>query len=532
MSATTDNSQGSTRRPTGANTQRRQRTGPRGPVRKVQPEENPFHADPPPAARRTRRPVVRKAEPEENPFHTDPPRRSRPARPAPVDENPFPPEPPRPARRTTRRAVNKQAPLEENPFHADLFRPARRVSDADIAEAKLQIGRAFQLCGLVQSDGVLVCPQCGEAKKGKVKLRDTGAFTHYGCHASDKSGSGDNYAVELVMSKMGYDRKKDFVHVVELLLGRATTSRTGKPVPVGPAPVAAPKFEAVVDTEVYHAVRDAGSIAEAIAFYGRFHISADAVKEADVRVVSDPDALLRELLARFGRERLVNCGLIKAPDDEAGKDFFMITKNYPVVEPHRLPDGTWVGMQFRASVETERRVKAYPADKAEYERRAAEWAEKHPDRPYPGVKPRYRPKFLSLTGGVVGQHLIGMGLPGLTATRVANVYIVEGAKDMMAARTMGPAAYAIPGTGVMPPQVAMDAFLAAGKTAMVNTDGDDAGEHGAELLGEAFKAAGVPFRRQKLPAGMDVTDILVGRHARKGCACEQCDTWRAKFGAS
>jgi acyl-CoA synthetase (AMP-forming)/AMP-acid ligase II len=63
------------------------------------------------------------------------------------------------------------------------------------------------------------------------------------------------------------------------------------------------------------------------------------------------------LLERFGRQRLIACGVLTV--DKNGKDFFLFNDDYPVIEVHASPAGHVVGMQFRPSPKRMLKVKAH-----------------------------------------------------------------------------------------------------------------------------------------------------------------------------
>jgi hypothetical protein len=387
---------------------------------------------------------------------------------------------------------------------------------ADAAEARLQIGRAFELAGLV-SDGVLVCPKCGSTKKGVVKLFADGGWR---CVKGTCGGSGPNKAIDVLAEYGGYTMPRDMPKVVDALLGR---SNVPAPKPVAP-PVAAGSIKAASDFKaatdatalaVYRFIHEAGDVAAAQAYYGRFHIADKIVAETGCVVVAQPERVIAEAVRRFGRDTLIAAGVL-IPGEDGRRDHAVINRDYNVIEPHRRADGTVVGMQFRASLAHEPKIRAYAGLKAEYDAQKSRWEAQYG----PGTfdpdgkkKPRFYPKFMSLRGGIIGQHLIGCGLPAVAALQPgALVYIVEGLKDMMAARTMGLNAFGIPGTNVMPGDDVM--AVLADKRLILWMDGDDGGDAGIAKLSAHLTAHGVQFKVNKLPAGADVTNMLEQRRKR------------------
>lgn len=411
-------------------------------------------------------------------------------------------------------------------------RESTRFSDADKAQARANITLAFSLLGLV-ADGHPVCPECG-ASKNKVKLFPDKGGWH--CYRRGHHGS-DNSAVDLLMDKGGYS----FVDAVNVLLGRPAR-RAGKVVDLSELEIleVEPAFRAVVDTEVYDALVRAAhvSLAAAQEYYRAWHIAEKAVAEAGGRMVTDQRKLEAELTERFGLERLAACGLVKLPEGERRRVAWMLNRNYPVIEPHITPRGRVVGMQFRPSGAQKQKVVAHKAWKARFggqldahgnERDASEvWAEASAqDRAAAGPKAEYVPPFMSLRGAGP-DSLVGCGL--FRIARLAEpslIYVVEGYKDLLAARSMGAEAYAIPGVGVVPPPKVLELFRRGGHTLLLCLDGDEAGAEGRARMAAVLDEAEIPYREKVLPDGMDVADVLVSRNAATGCRCATCIEWRA-----
>ena len=138
---------------------------------------------------------------------------------------------------------------------------------------------------------------------------------------------------------------------------------------------------------------------------------------------------------------------------------------------------------------------------------------------------RYVTPFLSLKGAGPSS-LVGCGLHMLSKLSAGHtVYVVEGFKDLLAARTMSAYAYAIPGTGVMPPEEACEVLCR--HNVLVTLDGDEAGAKGRAAVLEHLLSKGIQATaKEDMPPGMDVTDLLVQRHAHSGCACATCQAWR------
>lgn len=385
-----------------------------------------------------------------------------------------------------------------------------RVSDEDIEAARHNIEQAFQIVGLCSAQS-FQCPDCGTTKKGKVTLKP--AKGYWACYRCGAWGS----TIKLLQERGGYG----FADAVNVLLGRPLT--TGAPTP--PPPTRRPvlpvidDFTAVVDVEVYNWILAQGDVSLAQWYYGRWHISADAVEGSGATVIRDIDAFHAKALAKWGGDRLVACGLVKpASATPNKKDFFLLNWDYCVIEPHRRPSGDVVGMQFRPNPKQERKIAAHKAYS-----KARDVAESVGEE-FTGTKVDYVPKFLSLRGAGPNS-LIGCNLPSVAVLpEGATVHIVEGFKDAIAAATMGAPAYAIPGVGVMP-HVKVCEILAR-LDVVICMDGDAGGDTGRKNLEEHFSANGVSYRGKDMPAGMDVTDRLVQRNADAGHRCAVCDEWR------
>jgi hypothetical protein len=367
-----------------------------------------------------------------------------------------------------------------------------RVTDDDIEAARHEVARAFALLGLVDGKSPR-CPECGTAKKGKVTLRaDKG---YWKCFKCDAWGS----TIKLLEAN-GYS----FLDAVCALLGRPVYGEVAKAAPKKLAlPQEGSGFRQTLDVEVYAAIMARGSFTGAARYYARWHIAPKAVRAAGAVRIESPEQLQQELTATFGRARLVAAGVIKpAEETNNGADVWLINSQYPVIEPHKLPDGTVVGMQMRPSEAQLAKVEAHKRGDG-----------------------KYVPKFLSLRGaGPDG--LVGCGLDLLEGAAGEPVYIVEGFKDLLAVLTMGGRAYAIPGAAAQIPAVAM--ALLATMRPIVALDADEAGASGSERVAEALRQSGIDqvSVKRDLPPGMDPTDVLVARHSRAGCTCSTCQAWR------
>jgi hypothetical protein len=223
--------------------------------------------------------------------------------------------------------------------------------------------------------------------------------------------------------------------------------------------------------------------------------------------------------------------------DKTGKDFFLFNDDYPVLEPHTAPNGNILGMQFRPSFQRMLRVKEHKNWKAKWSGfKDSEGNTLEPGVAYSlayaadpdkaGEKIPYLTPFLSLKGAGP-DSLVGCGLHLISKLeKPETIYIVEGFKDMLSAYTMGAYAYAIPGVGVMPPEKVCK--ILSKHNIVIALDADKAGDEGSIKLQEWLKSNNVESVIKRNPReGMDITDILVERHAHDNCQCLTCKEWRA-----
>lgn len=447
--------------------------------------------------------------------------------------------------------VKKQVPQQGNAPSNQ-----QRLSKEEIAQARTHIKEAFELAGLVDDHGNAICPKCGKSGRNRMRFFPGGG---YQCYSSEWCNAGDNQAVTLLV-----DRGWKFTDAALALLGRPHGHKTEESVRSVLNEVNG--FRAEVDSEVYEAVIACGSKQAAADYYARWHISAESVAELGTSVILDVPKMKETLTKKFGKDRLVEAGLVR-PGEGDRRDYWVINKHYPVLEPHRNSEGRVVGLQARASADREARYKkhlAYSAQKKAAEAKGETFRDPNADERYVG-------KFSSLRGGQPGKHLVGGGLDRLAKLEVGTtVYIVEGIKDMLAMRTLGFEAYALPGVGVAPPPEAMR-FLARCNVQLC-FDADDGGDTGTEKLSLELAKYGIVFNelgmqwhkanpetapegllkqfldaekveaaaadwamkvvagrrerglrclRKRPPEGMDVTDVLVDKHTKNGCNCKK-----------
>lgn len=384
----------------------------------------------------------------------------------------------------------------------------RNITEADVRNAKGAWEQAFSAAGLIGPEG-LVCPSCGKGRRKKVVFNPERASWYcYRC-----SSGGDTIGV--VMDKLSLT----FPEAVAMLVGK-NLAPVVKEIPKSfkASDVITQTRQSNVDYHVYTAVLNSQhvSLQQAQTFYATWHISPEIVEEQQARVVTNPDGLLEELLTIFGEQRLIDAGIgIEAgtwPNGTPRPFRLLLNHNYPVIEPQIGPSGKVLNLQFRGSVETRRKVAAHKA----------------------GNGP-YVPAFLSLAGQSE-HHKIGCGLEPISKlTKPTTIYIVEGFKDLLAARTLGAQAYALPGAGMKPPLKVIDLFKTGGHKLLLSFDGDDAGQQGQQKLAAYLAENGYPNQpdgsphklikiKNDMPSGFDVTDLLVKQHATAGCECKTCQT--------
>jgi 5S rRNA maturation endonuclease (ribonuclease M5) len=355
---------------------------------------------------------------------------------------------------------------------------------------------ALTLAGKVNEDAtVVLCPKCGKSAQvgKKFKMFPDGGWKHF----SSDGCFGDAHTVLV-------EHGISFPDAVRFLAGQKTRSPIERPEKVLQLQVS--KFEAVYDPEVFAGVliygRKTGGVQAAQEFYSQWHISPEAVSESGAVVITDAKHFTNAALERFGPERLRNSGLFVETVHGLRS---LVGGSFPVVEPHLDPvTSVPTYMQFRAST-------AQAVKHAEHKAGRA---------PYAGSE-----KFLSVRG-TGKESQIGMGLPHLlTLPTDSEVFIVEGFKDLLAARTLGVQAYAVPGVSFRPPESVVEILKRF--RVVVALDGDDAGTDNRDALAALLESKGVRARTHTITDGHDVADKLVLRHAKDGCRCDACSAMTA-----
>ena len=348
------------------------------------------------------------------------------------------------------------------------------------------------------SDGAVRCPSCDKvAPLGKFKMHADGGWKHF----SSQGCYGDAHSV-LTLSGVS------FPEAVRFLAGQS--NKSGLKIPENLPTFSVSKFVATTDPEVLNGVlifgRRTGGDKAAAEFYAQWHISPEAVAESGAVMLADTEKFASAALERFGSDRLVAAGLFVDTPRGARP---IPGESFPVVEPHIHPATKWpTYLQFRASAAQYARYKEHKAGR----------------RPYQGSE-----KFLSQRGCPREQQL-GIGLPRLASLPAdSKVFIVEGFKDHLAARTLEVEAYGVPGVDFRPPPLVLD--ILARHEVVVSLDGDDAGSTASEklvdyLLGKSIRASAHSPR-----PGHDITDSLVRRFALAGHDCAACVEYRERFPA-
>ena len=415
------------------------------------------------------------------------------------------------------------------------YKESSNPRKTDLVKARANMATALTLEGYV-SNSYPVCPNCAQAEKGKSKIFDDGAFKCHACgywvaNAIDfltlprvrKGGQLIGQALSQnttdVTIRTSYV-KSEAVLVLPLsevsleggkwpfALAASALSGNDIPHPEGKQVVEVltlkPQFLAVPNPELYQKVLNLGSVSAAQEFYGRWFIDPKIIEESKAVVITDQAALVAGLRSVFTAEQLIAAGLATP------EGYLLVNAKYPVVEPHLLPDGRVAGLQFRASVIHEQAILAHKKYKS-LDASLRIKAEKVP----------YVPKFLSLNGTSIAQRC-GFGLPRLgqllslsspNTLKTKKVYIVEGFKDVQAARTLGLEAYGLPGASLLPVK-AVVRILSQFKEVHVSLDNDAAGEVGTAKLIKYLQTAGLSAIAHPPPVGMDITDVLIKKTTR------------------
>jgi len=348
---------------------------------------------------------------------------------------------------------------------------------------------ALATVGALSADGVVIrCPICGKgdttAPVGKkFKMFPDGGFKHF----SSNGCSGDALNV---LTANGVP----FGDAVAFLNGKPTRTRLVRPRTL--PTINASASLATPDFAVYHGVivygRNTGGIAAAVAFYGQWGISAEAVERYGAVYITNPAEFEQAAIAEYGIERLLACGLFYHSRTRGPHS--LISDNFPAVEAHRHPGGREMFLQFRASDAQHKRYLDHKAGKRAYE----------------GSQ-----KFLAIRGAATATQ-IGCGLDVIHADKPDTVYVREGYKDTLADYTLGRYAYGMPTANYRPPDIACEVLKNA-RHVRVGIDNDAAGNAHQEAVVTYLRSKGVnasaadvanPESEEYLAPGCDVTNML------------------------
>jgi len=410
----------------------------------------------------------------------------------------------------------RPTPYRRRPPLSDEERKERFAADMDKTRNEQACRLALAIAKRITPEGIL-CPKCNELlTKGRFKIHPDGGWKDHknGCHGDAVS----------VLQAFGV-RTGDAVRV---LIGKPTSTPIEIPEDAAALAAAFVGTKSKILRDVFNGVliygQKTGGVQAAQDFYGTWHISPEAVTESGAVMITDTRQFAARILERFGEEALLSCGLFTRASN--GKLYCLINDRFPVVEPHRHPvSGDVLYMQFRAS-------------HAQYQRYLEH---KAGNREYKGSE-----KIISLRGAPKSAQ-VGTGLPRIEQLPAgSDVWILEGFKDMLAARTGGLEAYGLPGVGIKPPEKICQ--LLARHNVFVAFDGDEAGARGrdgvkqvaedgtevvvTEGLVDYLRRHGVNAQPRELFPGMDATDILVARYASgkatgSPCGCPTCTRMRA-----
>jgi hypothetical protein len=375
--------------------------------------------------------------------------------------------------------------------------PRGRRTPEEVSSAMNNMAQAMALCGFAAGPN-FQCPSCGTVKPKKVVLKrskDT-----QGCYITCHACSWHQSAVKLVQEylNLSYPQAIDVLNgVTDLNLSPERKGALERAAANAASHAIVDGFKAELSARtvaLYGEVLSSphSSLAIAQKYYGQWFISPAAVETLSFRYITNPDALAKDLLEKFGKEVVLASGIASEPSatnaGRPGELQWMFSKNYPVVEPQISPKGLCATMQFRPSQAQKKKIIAHKAGEG-----------------------KYVPQFMSLRGATQN-HLIGINLHHLCSAPPTRVDVVEGAKDVAADMTMGQQAFGLPGTSVLPPRQSIDALRRAGHTLRICMDGDAPGIAAQDKVLKHFIANGFPPERiskHSMPAGKDITDILV-----------------------
>lgn len=451
-----------------------------------------------------------------------------------------------------------------------------QLPQTDIDDAMGQLETAFALVGCVNGN-TFTCPVCGESRKGKVVLRP--AKKYWKCYVCGTHPDDPRYknAIDLVKERCNVP----FPKAVNILLGRndgpipkakiveiLATAKSDDGFTASDEPWVFDLYTEILESP--HC-----SLERAVAYYSDRHISADAVAAMRFRYITDPEALRSDLIAKWGEEKLVQAGI--AVENENGLRL-LCGWNYPVIEPAIDHTGKVRNLQFRPSLKQREKIRAHKRGEGPYVPTFMS---------IKGAGPKHLigiglhllaegdPRVVMVAEGAAdaaaGYTLGAAGMYAIPGTNIMPpkgvvqylekrghkiVVALDGdeagikARPTVAAhfRNNGYAQGASRRLGIDVPGLLNDdlrtALAAAGQFAediyrdvaeecgLSELDAiiadEDASKRLHSKLQNLHEESCWVREKTDMPEGLDVCDILIRTHAKRGCTCQSCKAWRAR----
>lgn len=451
-----------------------------------------------------------------------------------------------------------------------------QLPQTDIDDALGQLETAFALIGCVNGN-TFTCPVCGESRKGKVVLRP--AKKYWKCYVCGTYPDDPRYknAIDLVKERCNVP----FPKAVNILLGRNDGPiPKAKIVEILATAKSDDGFTASDDPwvfDLYTEILESPhcSLERAVAYYSDRHISADAVAAMRFRYITDPEALRNDLVAKWGEEKLIQAGI--AVEYENGLRL-LCGWNYPVIEPAIDHTGKVRNLQFRPSLKQREKIRAHKRGEGPYVPTFMS---------IKGAGPKHLigiglhllaegdPRVVMIAEGAADAAAgYTLGATGMYAIPGTNIMPPKGVVQYLEKRGHK-IVVALDGddAGIKArPTVAAhfrDNGYAQGASRRLNIDvpgllNNDlrvalaaAGQFAEDIYRDVAEACGLSeldaiiadedaskrlrsklrnlhdescWVREKtdMPEGLDVCDILIRTHAKRGCTCQSCKAWRVR----
>jgi 5S rRNA maturation endonuclease (ribonuclease M5) len=451
-----------------------------------------------------------------------------------------------------------------------------QLPQTDIDDAMGQLETAFALIGCVNGN-TFTCPVCGESRKGKVVLRP--AKKYWKCYVCGTHPDDPRYknAIDLVKERCNVP----FPKAVNILLGRndgpipkakiveiLATAKSDDGFTASDEPWVFDLYTEILESP--HC-----SLERAVAYYSDRHISADAVAAMRFRYITDPEALRNDLITKWGEEKLIQAGI--AVENENGLRL-LCGWNYPVIEPAIDHTGKVRNLQFRPSLKQREKIRAHKRGEGPYVPTFMS---------IKGAGPKHLigiglhllaegdPRVVMVAEGAAdaaaGYTLGAAGMYAIPGTNIMPpkgvvqylekrghkiVVALDGdeagikARPTVAAhfRNNGYAHGASRRLGIDVPGLLNDdlraALAAAGQFAediyrdvaeecgLSELDAiiadEDASKRLRSKLQHLHEESCWVREKTDMPEGLDVCDILIRTHAKRGCTCQSCKAWRAR----